>query len=97
MIHGSMILISVEGNSPTCLAECGVQPAELHAAHLRSSLGQAVVAHNCNPSRSRGRDQEDHGLKPAHASSLRELILKIPNTKRAGTVAQVVDCLPSKA
>jgi hypothetical protein len=31
--------------------------------------GQALVAHACNPSYSGGSDQQDHGLKPARASS----------------------------
>jgi hypothetical protein len=39
------------------------------------------VAHACNPSNSGGRDQEDHGSKPAQAK-------KIPPQKRAGGVAQ---------
>jgi hypothetical protein len=34
------------------------------------------VAHTCNPSCSGGRDQEDHGLKLAQATSLRDPILK---------------------
>jgi hypothetical protein len=42
------------------------------------------VAHTCNPSYSRGRDQD--GSKPAWANSLQDL--KIPNTKRAGGVVQ---------
>jgi hypothetical protein len=46
------------------------------------------VAHACNPSDLGGRDQEDHGLKPAWANSLRDPISKIPITKRAGGVAQ---------
>jgi hypothetical protein len=46
------------------------------------------VAHACNPSYSGCRDQEDHGSKPAQANSLRNPILKIPITKRAGGVAQ---------
>jgi hypothetical protein len=46
------------------------------------------VAHACIPSYSGGRDQEDHSLKPAQANSLRDSISKIPNTKRAGGVAQ---------
>jgi hypothetical protein len=32
-------------------------------------LGQVLVGHNCYPSYSGGRDQEDHGLKPAWANS----------------------------
>jgi hypothetical protein len=34
----------------------------------------ALVVHTCNPSYSGGRDQEDQGLKPAQANSLREQI-----------------------
>jgi hypothetical protein len=48
------------------------------------------VAHACNPSDSGGRDQEDRGLTPAEASSSRDPITKIPNTKRAGGVAHGV-------
>jgi hypothetical protein len=51
----------------------------------------------CNPSYSRGRDQEDHGSKPAWANSSRDSISKIPITKRAGRVTEVVECLPSEA
>jgi hypothetical protein len=46
------------------------------------------VAHACNPSYSVGRDQENGGLKPAWENSLQDPISKIPNTKRAGGVAQ---------
>jgi hypothetical protein len=55
--------------------------------HLR----QVPVAHACNPSypRSRDRDQEDCGSKPAWASSSQNLISKKPVIKkRAGGVAQ---------
>jgi hypothetical protein len=31
---------------------------------------QVLVAHACNPSYSEGKDQEDHGLRPAWANSL---------------------------
>jgi hypothetical protein len=48
------------------------------------------VAHICNPSYSGSRDQEDCGSKPARANSSRDPISKIPNTKRAGGVAQGV-------
>jgi hypothetical protein len=41
-----------------------------------------LVAHTCNPSYSGGRDQEDHGLRLAQANSLRNLISKIPYTKK---------------
>jgi hypothetical protein len=43
-----------------------------------------------------GRDKEDRGLNSAQANSWRDPILKISNTKRAGGVAQVVECLLSK-
>jgi hypothetical protein len=49
-----------------------------------------TLAHTCNPSYSGSRDQEDHGLKPARANSSQDPISKIPNTKRAGGVAQGV-------
>jgi hypothetical protein len=53
----------------------------------------ASVAHACNPSYSGGRDQEDHGLKPAWANSLQDPISKTPSythKKRSGGVAQDV-------
>jgi hypothetical protein len=54
------------------------------------------MAHTCNPSYSGSRDQEDHGSKPAQANSSTDPISKTPNLKkRAGGVAQVVDCLPT--
>jgi hypothetical protein len=34
----------------------------------------APVAHACNPSYLGGRDQEDHGLKPAQANNSQDLI-----------------------
>jgi hypothetical protein len=40
------------------------------------------VAHACNPSYSGGRDQEDRGLKPAWANTLRDLILKKTHHKK---------------
>jgi hypothetical protein len=40
-----------------------------------------VVAYACNPNYSGGKDQEDHGLKPAQANSLREPISKKLITK----------------
>jgi hypothetical protein len=52
---------------------------------------QALVAYTCNPSYSEGRDQGDHGSKPVQANSSRNTILKIPNTKRVGAVAQGVE------
>jgi hypothetical protein len=53
-------------------------------------VGAPVVAHACNPSYSGGRDQEDHGLKPAQANSPQEPISN-SSQKRAGGVAQGVD------
>jgi hypothetical protein len=49
-----------------------------------------TVAYACYPSYSGGRDQENRGSKPAQANSLQDPILKIPNTKKAGGVAQGV-------
>jgi hypothetical protein len=48
------------------------------------------VAHAYNPGYSGGRDQEDRCSKPVQANSLWDPILRIPNTKRAGGVAQGV-------
>jgi hypothetical protein len=47
-----------------------------------------LVADACNTSYSGGRDQEDRGSKPARANSLRDPILKIPNTERASGLPQ---------
>jgi hypothetical protein len=41
------------------------------------------VAHACNPGYSEGRDQEDHGLKPALANGSWHPVSKIRNTKPA--------------
>jgi hypothetical protein len=43
--------------------------------------GQALLAHTCNLIYSGGRDQEDHSLKPAWASSSQDPILEKPITK----------------
>jgi hypothetical protein len=43
---------------------------------------QALVAHACNPSYSGGKDQEDHGLRPAQANISRDPISKNPITKQ---------------
>jgi hypothetical protein len=48
----------------------------------------ALVAHACNPTYSGRRDEEDHGLKTSQTNSSRASISKIPNTKRAGGMAQ---------
>jgi hypothetical protein len=52
--------------------------------------GQAPVTYTCNPSYLGGRDQEDCSSKLAQANSSQDPISKIPNTKRAGGVAQGV-------
>jgi hypothetical protein len=50
---------------------------------------RALVAHACNPSYSGGRDQEDHGSKPALAnSSARPYLEKTLHKNRVGGVAQ---------
>jgi hypothetical protein len=46
------------------------------------------VAHVCNPSYSGGRDQEDHGSKPAWAYSSARPISKTLHKNRAGGMAQ---------
>jgi hypothetical protein len=48
----------------------------------KSIFSGALVAHSCNPSYSRDRDQEDHGLKPARTNSFQDPILKKPFTKK---------------
>jgi hypothetical protein len=43
----------------------------------------ALVTHTYNPSYSRGRDQEDHGSKPARANSLQDAISKKSHHKKS--------------
>jgi hypothetical protein len=43
---------------------------------LKIRTCQVLVAHACNPNYSGGRDQEDHSLKPAHANSSWDPVLK---------------------
>jgi hypothetical protein len=45
------------------------------------------VTHTYNPSYSRGRDQEDHGSKPAQANNSQDPIQKNPSQKRADGAA----------
>jgi hypothetical protein len=52
----------------------------------------APVAHACNPSYSGGRDQEDHGSKPARANSSRD-----PISKKTFTKIGLVEWLKVKA
>jgi hypothetical protein len=49
---------------------------------IQGDLSWVLVAHNCNPSYSGSRDQEDRGLKPPQANSSRDPISKIPDTKK---------------
>jgi hypothetical protein len=57
--------------------------------NLKSFLGQAPVAHACNPSYSGGRDQENHSSKPALGNSSWDAISKILKyTKSVGEVSQ---------
>jgi hypothetical protein len=49
--------------------------------HKKLVRYQVPVAHVCNPSYSGGRDQEDHGFKPAQANSSQDPILKNPSQK----------------
>jgi hypothetical protein len=41
-----------------------------------------MVAHTCNPTYSRGRDQEDHSFSQPEANSLQDSILKYPIQKK---------------
>jgi hypothetical protein len=49
-----------------CLIDCMEQCDSLQ---FKSTFSWALVAHAYNPSYSGGRDQEDHGSKPAWANS----------------------------
>jgi hypothetical protein len=44
---------------------------------LKNEISQALKPHTCNPSYLEGRDQEDHGSKPAQATPyLKKLFTK---------------------
>jgi hypothetical protein len=43
--------------------------ARIKCSLRRDRVSQALVAYSCNPSYPGGRNQEDHGLKPAGANS----------------------------
>jgi hypothetical protein len=49
------------------------------------------MAHTYNSSNSVSRDEEHHGLKPPQATNSQDPISKIPNTKRTGGNAEVVE------
>jgi hypothetical protein len=55
-----------------------------------------LVAHTCNSSYSESRDKEDCGLKLALGKWFVRPYLKNTHRKRAGRVAQAVECLPGK-
>jgi hypothetical protein len=58
---------------------------------LKIIITWVLVAYTCNPSYSGGRDQEDHGSKPAQENSSQDTILKNPSCTqkyRAGRVAE---------
>jgi hypothetical protein len=60
----------------------------------------APVAHTCNPRYSGGRDQEDHGLKPARANSSPDPILKKTHYKKgwwSGVAQGIISSNPSTA
>jgi hypothetical protein len=42
---------------------------------------QALVAHTCNPSYSRGREQEDPGFRPAQVTKVRPYVENNPPPK----------------
>jgi hypothetical protein len=48
----------------------------------KECLCWAAMVYASNPSYSGGRDQEDHGSKPALANSLQDPLLKKPFTKK---------------
>jgi hypothetical protein len=48
----------------------------------------ALVAHTYNPHYSEGRDEEDHGLKPAQANTSQNPVLKNLSQNKTGRVAQ---------
>jgi hypothetical protein len=52
------------------------------------SIVWVPVTHACNPSYSGGRDQEDHGSKPAWANSLRD-----PHLEKTFTYKVLVEWL----
>jgi hypothetical protein len=50
--------------------------------------GQVQVTHTYNPSYSGGRDQEDHGSKPAWANSSRDPMSKKAHHKKKNGVVE---------
>jgi hypothetical protein len=60
----------------------------LIALRNRFDQAQAPVAHTWTHNYSGGRDQENHGSKPARGKGSQDPISKNPSQKRAGGVAQ---------
>jgi hypothetical protein len=82
------------GEAHSSSAFCAVSYAHhfyFHHIGKGWSHSRVLVAHTCHPSYSRGRDQEDPGLKPAWAnSSQHPLSKKTYHKKRTGGVVQGV-------
>jgi hypothetical protein len=57
----------------------------VHGKQQKQKPSWAPVAHACNPCYTGGRDQKDHGLKPAQANSFQDLFLKKPIAKKKKT------------
>jgi hypothetical protein len=57
-------------------------------------VSHVLVARTCNPSYSRGRDQ-NCSLRPSQANSSQILSWKYPTQERDGGVFQVIECLPA--
>jgi hypothetical protein len=86
--------LRIESLRPSQVTQ-GVQSSldsiETLSQKLKKKLAEGQwLAHTCNPSYSGGRDQEDHGLKPAQANSSQDPILRKLITKWVGEVAQGV-------
>jgi hypothetical protein len=86
-----LMIFFMEKNGKLARAFCNVDvqrvplpPQFLCSRTLGTKLspGQGLEAHTCNPGFSGGRDQEDHGSKPAWANSSQDPNLKKPITKK---------------
>jgi hypothetical protein len=58
-------------------------PKLLNFLIFQEKSSRVLVPHTYNPSYSEGRDQENHGSKPAQANSSQDPIWKKPSQKRA--------------
>jgi hypothetical protein len=59
-------------------------------------VGWVPVVYTCNPSYSGGQGQEDQASRPVWAKKGRHYLKKYSTQKRAGRVAQVVECFLNK-